>query len=146
MRRHRGRLIAFAIATLSVQIAGAWLGLLRVCCPVDRTAAAGPGAAACEMHARGDMQARGTAHPASHDHHQAASVHRSTPDDSPRMTCDCTRAGHLAVGAPGVLPSPPALMTSAEVVGLSDERRLPVLERLSTPTSPPPRPPVSFVS
>ena len=136
MRARRSHLIVVALATLGVQLASPVVGAIGLCCAADaRTAESG--VAACVMHTADTDVANA---PTGHDHHSGAQAPTATADDVTRMTCDCARSGHLAIGAPGLLPSPPALAAADVLVGLADERGRRPIGRLPSPTSPPPRP------
>ena len=144
MRGRRSGLIAIALVTLSVQLATAALGALGLCCPVDRAHAEGRPAAKCAMHA---AQPPVDAHAGHHGTQTALSTAVAAPaNDGTHMTCDCAAATHLAIGAPGLLPAPPALVVAIHVVGSADESREALVGLRSSPTSPPPRPNVSLVS
>jgi hypothetical protein len=145
MRLRRSRLVAVALVTLCVQLASAMVGATGLCCPAAASGTEHPTAAGCVMHATAGAAADA---PRGHEHH--AGTHRPTggspaaaaetsSDDGTRMTCDCARAGHLAISAPGLLPASPALAADPTVVGLVEERGRRLDGRLPSPTSPPPR-------
>jgi hypothetical protein len=145
MHPRRSRLVAVALVTLGVQLASAIVGATGLCCPAAAGGTEHPTAAGCVMHATAGAAAGA---PRGHEHHAGthgptagspAAAAEPSSDDATRMTCDCARAGHLAIGAPGLLPTPPALPADAAAGSLAEERGRRFAGQLPSPTSPPPR-------
>jgi hypothetical protein len=136
MRRTR-RFTFVAASTLCIQLASVVVAAVGACCPSDRGRQTSTNSAGCTMHA--GAQAGLAAHgPGDHSASHATAIPSS--GRAAQLTCDCARAGHLVVSGPGLLPLPSALAAVDDVVAVAADWRQAIIEHVSPPFFPPPRP------